>query len=214
MPVVSIRDILPALRLEADPPLLGWVFSDEWAAKNPAPPRDLIDARTRLKALLKTDDAVWDKLAPDIMDAEDDARSSEALKEGLSRRHPRTATGTRTCWRRKVRLEVMRAADPASVANLERSAGRDLLVRLPEMNPRRRRASRSDVMPRLEPAAVGGRTAGAAAAGAAMAVADARRPRALATFQAGYAELMRGSLLFHVAITLARVAVAFTLSPC
>ena len=37
-------------------------------------------------------------------------------------------------------------------------------------------------------------------------------PSPLATFQAGYAELMRGDLLFHVAVTLARVAVAFTLA--
>ena len=37
-------------------------------------------------------------------------------------------------------------------------------------------------------------------------------PTPLATLQAGYAELMRGELLFHVAITLARVAVAFALA--
>ena len=67
VPVVSIRDILPALGLEADPPLLGWVFSDEWAAKNPALAKGLIDASYEAKALLKTDDAVWDKLRP-IMD--------------------------------------------------------------------------------------------------------------------------------------------------
>ena len=44
VPVVSIRDILPALGLEADPPLLGWVFSDEWAAKNPLLANGLIVA--------------------------------------------------------------------------------------------------------------------------------------------------------------------------
>jgi NitT/TauT family transport system permease protein len=49
--------------------------------------------------------------------------------------------------------------------------------------------------------------------GSAMAVADpALLPSPFATFQAGYAELMRGELLFHVAITLARVAVAFALA--
>jgi NitT/TauT family transport system permease protein len=37
-------------------------------------------------------------------------------------------------------------------------------------------------------------------------------PSPLATLQAGYAELVRGELLFHVAITLARVAVAFALA--
>jgi len=49
--------------------------------------------------------------------------------------------------------------------------------------------------------------------GAATAVADpALLPSPLLTLQAGYAELMRGELLFHVAITLARVAVAFALA--
>ncbi len=37
-------------------------------------------------------------------------------------------------------------------------------------------------------------------------------PTPLATLQAGYAELIRGELLFNVAITLARVAVAFALA--
>jgi NitT/TauT family transport system permease protein len=37
-------------------------------------------------------------------------------------------------------------------------------------------------------------------------------PSPFATFQAGYSELMRGELLFHVGITLARVAVAFALA--
>jgi NitT/TauT family transport system permease protein len=49
--------------------------------------------------------------------------------------------------------------------------------------------------------------------GAASAVADpALLPSPLATLQAGYAELMRGDLIFHVAVTLARVAVAFALA--
>ena len=49
--------------------------------------------------------------------------------------------------------------------------------------------------------------------GAALALHDpALLTSPLATLQAGYAELMRGELLFHVGITLARVAVAFTLA--
>jgi NitT/TauT family transport system permease protein len=48
---------------------------------------------------------------------------------------------------------------------------------------------------------------------AAIAVADpGLLPSPLATLQAGYAELVRGELIFHVAITLARVAVAFALA--
>jgi NitT/TauT family transport system permease protein len=37
-------------------------------------------------------------------------------------------------------------------------------------------------------------------------------PTPLATFKAGYAELIRGELLYHVSITLARVAVSFALA--
>ncbi len=49
--------------------------------------------------------------------------------------------------------------------------------------------------------------------GAASAIADpALLPSPLATLQAGHAELMRGELIFHVAVTLARVAVAFALA--
>jgi NitT/TauT family transport system permease protein len=48
---------------------------------------------------------------------------------------------------------------------------------------------------------------------AATAVADpGLLPSPLATLRAGYAELVRGELLFHVGITLARVAVAFALA--
>src|SRR6185503_13592394 len=88
---------------DADPPLLGWVFSDDWADKNPALAKGLIDASYEAKALLKTDDAVWEQLRP-IMDAEDDA-IFQAQKDVLAAESA---------------FEVMRAADPASVANLER----------------------------------------------------------------------------------------------
>jgi NitT/TauT family transport system permease protein len=48
---------------------------------------------------------------------------------------------------------------------------------------------------------------------AALAVADpGLLPSPLATLRAGNAELMRGELVFHVAVTLARVAVAFALA--
>src|SRR5262245_57577230 len=48
---------------------------------------------------------------------------------------------------------------------------------------------------------------------AAVAIKDpAMLPSPAATFWAGYAALVNGELLFHVGITLARVAVAFTLA--
>ena len=116
VPVISIRDILPALGLDADPPLLGWVFSDRWAADHPELAKGLVDASYEAKSLMKSDDAIWDRLRP-IMDADDDA-TFQALKdgyrEGIPNRYERkdiaAAEGA---------FDLMRAIDPGSVANLE-----------------------------------------------------------------------------------------------
>jgi NitT/TauT family transport system substrate-binding protein len=116
VPVVSIRDILPALGLDADPPLLGWVFSDEWAARSPELARGLIDASYEAKGLMKSDDAVWERLRP-IMDAEDDAMFQalkDGYREGIPDRYERKdITAAESAF------DVMRQADPRSVANLE-----------------------------------------------------------------------------------------------
>jgi len=116
VPVISIRDILPALGLDADPPLLGWVFSDRWAAENPALAKGLIDASYEAKSLLKSDDAAWDKLRP-IMDAEDDAvfqALKDGYREGIPDRYERKDIAAA-----ESAFAVMRDADPGSVANLE-----------------------------------------------------------------------------------------------
>lgn len=115
-PVISIRDILPELGLEADPPLLGWVFSDEWAVKNPALARGLIDASYEAKRLMKSDDAVWERLRP-IMDAEDQA-VFQALKEGYREGIPGGYDRADIVAAENA-FAVMRKADPASVAHLE-----------------------------------------------------------------------------------------------
>lgn len=115
-PVISIRDILPELGLEADPPLLGWVFSDEWAAEHTALARGLIDASYEAKRLMKSDDAVWDRLRP-IMDAEDET-VFQALKEGYREGIPDGYDRDDIVAAQNA-FAVMRKADPASVANLE-----------------------------------------------------------------------------------------------
>jgi len=114
--VVSIRDILPALGLDADPPLLGWVFSDKWATDHPDLAKSLIDASYEAKALMKSDDAVWDKLRP-IMDADDDAvfqALKDGYRDGIPDRYERKDIAAA-----ESAFAVMRKADPASVANLE-----------------------------------------------------------------------------------------------
>jgi len=116
VPVVSIRDILPVLGLDAAPPLLGWVFSDRWAAKNPQLAKGLIDASYEAKGLLKSDGAVWDKLRP-IMDAEDDTMFQalkDGYREGIPDRYERKDIAAA-----ESAFAIMRQADPSSVANLE-----------------------------------------------------------------------------------------------
>jgi NitT/TauT family transport system substrate-binding protein len=116
VPVISVRDILPELGLEADPPLLGWVFSDRWAAEHPELAKGLLDASYEAKALLKSDDAVWERLRP-IMDAEDDAifeALKEGYREGIPGRYDREDIAAA-----ENAFAVMRRADPGSVGNLE-----------------------------------------------------------------------------------------------
>jgi NitT/TauT family transport system substrate-binding protein len=116
VPVVSIRDILPELGLESDPPLLGWVFADRWAAEHPALATGLIDASYAAKRLMKSDDAVWGKLRP-LMDAEDDALF-QALKEGFRDGAP-DGYERKDIAAAENAFALMRQVDPASVGNLE-----------------------------------------------------------------------------------------------
>lgn len=116
VPVLSIRDILPALGLDAAPPLLGWVFSDQWAAAHPELAKGLIDASYEAKGLMKSDEAVWDRLRP-IMDAEDNTvfqALKEGYREGIPERYERKDIAAA-----EHAFTVMRQADPGSVANLE-----------------------------------------------------------------------------------------------
>ncbi|MGK9170523.1 ABC transporter substrate-binding protein [Inquilinus limosus] len=79
-PVVEIAKILPELGLDRPPPLLGWVFRDSWAAQKPDLARGFLDASFAAKAALKSDDALWQSLKPQ-MQAEDEAVFA-ALRDG------------------------------------------------------------------------------------------------------------------------------------
>ncbi len=116
VPVVSIRDILPELGLESDPPLLGWVFAETWATEHPALAAGLIDASYEAKRLMKSDDAVWDKLRP-LMDAEQEPLF-QALKEGFREGAP-DGYEHKDIAAAESAFALMRQVDPASVGNLE-----------------------------------------------------------------------------------------------
>jgi NitT/TauT family transport system substrate-binding protein len=68
---LSIADILPALGIEGNPPLLGWVFSSAWGAKNGAALSGFLRASADAKRLLKESDAEWARIRP-LTQAEDD----------------------------------------------------------------------------------------------------------------------------------------------
>jgi NitT/TauT family transport system substrate-binding protein len=78
--IIAIRDILPALGIAKPPPLLGWVFSDAWAADAPDAVRGLLQASVDAKRMLASDDAEWQAVRP-LMRAADDA-TFEALVAG------------------------------------------------------------------------------------------------------------------------------------
>lgn len=70
--VVSVQDMLKDLGVSRTPPLLGWVFSDAYAAKEPDAIRNFLEASFQTKAALLTDDALWEKIRP-AMNVDDDA---------------------------------------------------------------------------------------------------------------------------------------------
>lgn len=70
--IISVQDMLAELGVSKTPPLLGWVFSDAYAAKEPEAIERYLDASFQTKAALLTDDALWEKIRP-VMNVDDDA---------------------------------------------------------------------------------------------------------------------------------------------
>ncbi len=70
--IISVQDMLKQLGVSRTPPLLGWVFSERWAAENPDIIRNYLEASFATKAALLTDDTIWEKIRP-VMKVEDDA---------------------------------------------------------------------------------------------------------------------------------------------
>ena len=69
--LVSVSDMLTALGLSDQAPLLGWAFREKTAAAKPEALRGFLDASFAAKAMLLDDDAVWDELRG-LMKAEGD----------------------------------------------------------------------------------------------------------------------------------------------
>jgi NitT/TauT family transport system substrate-binding protein len=70
--VASVAEAASALGLDADTPLLGYVFPGAYAAENPETVAAFARASRAAKALLASDDAAWEPLRP-MMNAASDA---------------------------------------------------------------------------------------------------------------------------------------------
>ncbi len=62
--LVSVDELLPALGVKGQPPLIGWVFSEKWAASKIGPVKGLLRALRAAKHIMATSDAEWDRLRP------------------------------------------------------------------------------------------------------------------------------------------------------
>ena len=71
--LISVRQMLTELGVQRQPPLLGWVFSEANAKAQPEMIRHFLDASFATKAALLRDDALWEKIRPQIKGAEDQA---------------------------------------------------------------------------------------------------------------------------------------------
>ncbi|MFO1350061.1 MAG: ABC transporter substrate-binding protein [Gammaproteobacteria bacterium] len=69
--IVEVSDILPALGVKANPPLLGWVFDEAWAKQNRATVEGFLRASRKAKQLLKESNEAWDAVK-DLTKAEND----------------------------------------------------------------------------------------------------------------------------------------------
>lgn len=62
--LIGMPQILDGLGIDRSLPLVGWVFGEAWAAKNPAAISGLLRASAAAKQLMRESDAVWQEIRP------------------------------------------------------------------------------------------------------------------------------------------------------
>ena len=88
--LVRIEDMLSALDLAPETPLLGWVFSERWAAANADALRSFLDAAATARMVLARSSEEWRAIAPltQVADAETLERLHLAYARGISGEAP------------------------------------------------------------------------------------------------------------------------------
>ena len=70
--LIGVADAVSALGVETVPPILGWVFSEKWAAEHATAVAGLLKASLEAKNILLHDNEEWERLRP-LMGAENEA---------------------------------------------------------------------------------------------------------------------------------------------
>jgi NitT/TauT family transport system substrate-binding protein len=97
--LVRVEDMLPALGLSRRTPLLGWVFSEQWAKAHPAAATGFLAAAKAARDRLGASDADWQEIAP---------LTGAKTPDVLAR--------LRDAYRRGIAGEEQAEADPAAAA--------------------------------------------------------------------------------------------------
>lgn len=79
--LLTLDEVLKGLGVDGELPMIGWVFRDDWAAKNRAAFEGFLRAGAHARRHMQTSDAVWEELRP-LTRAEDDA-TLVALRDGF-----------------------------------------------------------------------------------------------------------------------------------
>jgi len=119
--LLGVADVLPALGIDAPVPLLGWVFSEQWARDNRERLHAFLDASYAAKHLLLASDAEWQRLQP-LLGADD----------------PATVAALRDAYRRGVPDgfgDAERAAAAKAFAVLAREGGSELVGASATLDP-------------------------------------------------------------------------------
>jgi len=60
--LVGVNELLPALGVAGQPPLIGWVFSDKWAASNADTTKGFLRSLRAAKKILASSDSEWERI--------------------------------------------------------------------------------------------------------------------------------------------------------
>lgn len=85
--VINVNDIIKNLGINSNMPIIGWVFRDDWAKKNPNLLKNFVNTSNEAKDLMLKKDDVWENIKP-IMKSENDkvfANLRNIYREGIPR---------------------------------------------------------------------------------------------------------------------------------